>query len=122
MGDKVGRLFKIRVQILGNVAGIQPGMFARGSVVLRTLQNVKVIPQTAIVQRGKESYVFIVTGEKAKMVKVVEGLKKDGVVQVDGVNVGDQLIVSGQDSLSDGSKIRIEKDSAEGSSSGDTAQ
>jgi len=121
-GDKVGRLFKVRVQIMGSTERLQPGMFARGSVILKTLTGVKVVPKTAIVQRGKDSFVFIVTGEKAKMVKVVEGLSKDGLVQVEGVAVGDQLIVSGQDSLTDGSLIRIAKDKSDSSSSGDSAQ
>lgn len=121
-GDKVGRLFKVRIQIIGNTEGLQPGMFARGSVIMKTLSGVKVIPKNAIVQRGKESFVFIVNGDKAKMVKVVEGLSKDGSVQVDGINVGDQLVVSGQDSLSDGSTIRIAKDESDSSSSGDSAQ
>ena len=121
-GQQVGRLFKVRVQITGNLVGLQPGMFARGSVILRTVSGATVVPTTAIVQRGKESFVFLSKDGKAKMVKVVEGLKKDGVVQVSGVSVGDQLIIAGQSMLTDGSQIRIAKDGEVSSESGDTKQ
>jgi len=122
LGDKVGRLFKVRVQILSGTEGLKPGMFARGSVVLRTLSNVMVIPQRSVIERGKDSYVYIVKGEKAKMVKVTLGLVKDGLVQVEGLKVGDQLVVAGQDSLTDGATIRIAKDDENGSASGETAR
>lgn len=120
-GDKVGRLFKVRVQISGPVEGLKPGMFARGSVILRTLPGVMVIPQRSVIQRDKDSYVYIVKGDKAKMVKVSLGLVKDGLVQVDGLNLGDQLVISGQESLTDGATIRIAKDNENGASGGDSA-
>lgn len=117
LGDKVGRLFNVRVQILGDTRGLKPGMFARGEVVLKTLVGVKVIPQRAVVERGKESFVFLAVDGRAKMVKVSLGLAKDGLVQVEGLKVGDPLVVAGQDSLADGAPIRIVK--SDGSSGGE---
>ena len=66
------------------------------------------VPTTAVVQRGSDDYVFMVDGTKAKLARITKGLQKDGVVQVQGVNPGDKIVVSGQNSLDDGSPIRID--------------
>ena len=109
LGDQVGRIFKARVQIVGDLAGVRPGMFARGSVVLRSYPNVTVVPTEALVERGANDYVFVVEGSKVKLTSVSKGLQKDGVVEVTGVTPGEKIVVSGQTSLDDGTPIRIDE-------------
>jgi len=108
LGQEVGRIFKVRVQIAGDLGGVRPGMFARGSVVLRTLSNATVVPTTAIVQRGNDDYVFVVDGSKVKLTHVTKGLQKDGIIGVHGVVPGDKIVISGQNSLDEGTQIRID--------------
>lgn len=108
LGQEVGRIFKARVQISGDLTGVRPGMFARGAVTVRTYSNVTVVPTAAVVQRGSEDCVFVVEGTKVKLARVTKGLQKDGVVQVSGVVPGDKVVVSGQNSLDEGTPIRID--------------
>lgn len=108
LGQEVGRLFKVRVQINGDLQGIRPGMFARGSILVRTIPSATVVPSTAIFQRGKDDYVFTVVGDTAKLVKITKGLSKDGQVQVFGVNPGDSIVVEGQNSIETGTKVKVE--------------
>lgn len=108
-GETVGRLFKLRIAFVGNAAALKPGMYATGTVVLRTIPNAATVPVTSIVKRDGKDVVFVVNGDKAKQVAVTTGLQTDGVIQVEGLGTGQQVIVAGQTSLDDGAKIKLEK-------------
>lgn len=108
-GETVGRLFKVRVAFSGDTSSLKPGMYATGVIVLRTVPNASTVPADSIVKRDGKSVVFVVDGDKAKLVTVQTGLQTDGVIQVDGVKTGDQVIVAGQESLDNGAKIKVEK-------------
>ncbi|MEZ0326778.1 MAG: efflux RND transporter periplasmic adaptor subunit [Fimbriimonas sp.] len=107
LGENVGRLFLVRVQ-LGNAAGIKPGMFARGLVTLRTIQNATVVPVDAVVGRGSDKFVYYLDGDKAREAKVTTGLQKGIWVQVTGVPMGAQVVVDGQQALREGVKVKVE--------------
>lgn len=113
-GETVGRLFKVRVALSSDTSTLKPGMYATGKVVLRTVPNAATVPTVAIVKRDGKDVVFVLDGEKAKLVAVRTGLQTDGVIQVEGLTSGQQVIVAGQNSLDDGSKVKLEKDKKEG--------
>lgn len=106
--SSVGRLFRARVQIPFRPE-VRPGMFARGTVTLRTVANATVVPTQAIVKRGALAVVFVVRSDKAKLVEVTRGLTTDGFTQVSGIVPGDRVVVSGQSDLDDGSVVTVEK-------------
>jgi HlyD family secretion protein len=108
--SNVGRLFRARVMIPFRTE-IKPGMFARGNVTLRTVDNATVVPTEAISRRGSKSVVFIVEGDKAKMVEIVPGLTSNGDTQAGGIQPGASIVVAGQADLDDGSTITVEKGS-----------
>lgn len=108
-GETVGRLFKARVAFLGNTSNLKPGMYATGTVVLRTIPNAATVPATAIVKRSGKDVVFVIEGDEAKAIPVTIGLRTDGVVQVSGIPAGRQVIVAGQNSLDDGSKVKLDQ-------------
>jgi len=108
LADSVGRLFSVRVQIDSSPAALKPGMFARGTVAIRTIHDAVVVPTVAIQSRGDERYVFIVVGDKAKQVKVITGLTKDDLTQIkSGLSAGANVVISGQEDLVDGSKVSV---------------
>jgi len=108
-GETVGRLFKVRIAFQGDTSSLKPGMYATGTIVLRTIPNAPTVPATSIVKRNGKDVVFVVDGDKAKQVPVTTGLRTDGVVEVEGVDSAAKVIVAGQDSLDDGSKIKQEE-------------
>lgn len=112
VGSDVGRLFKVRIQLEGDTSGIRPGMFGRGAVELRRVPDAVVIPAIAIVGQGKEKRVFVVEGKKVKEVVVTTGLTDDGLVQVQGLEPGQEVVISGQSKLADGMGIEIKKESS----------
>lgn len=114
----IGRLYKVRVQFDAAPAELRPGMFASGRVALRTLNSVVAVPSVAIVRRAGIDYVFLVEGDKAKQVKVTKGLEQDGWTQVQGIGAGSTLVIQGQASLEEGTKVKIESGEAKSASTG----
>ncbi len=106
--SNVGRLFKARVQVPFQ-SQVKPGMFARGAVTLRTVTGATVVPTQSITKRGTKSVVFVVQGDKAKLIEVTPGLTSDGHTEVSGVSPSDDVVVSGQSDLDDGSTVTVEK-------------
>jgi HlyD family secretion protein len=108
LGEAVGRLFAVRVQIAGESFGIKAGMFARGQVELRTIQNATVVPVDAVVGRGSDKFVYYVDGDVAHEAKVTTGIQKGPWVQVTGVPMDARVVVDGQATLREGTKVKVE--------------
>lgn len=102
-----GRLFTVRVS-LNQSLGVKPGMFARGQIKLGERKGAVVVPNQAVIRDGENAYLFTVDGTTAKRVDVKLGLQTDGVVEVTGLGAGEQIVVSGQSNLVDGSKVKVE--------------
>lgn len=107
-GDQVGRLFRVRVQLIGSTDEVKPGMFARGKVKLRTIPEAVVVPTVAVQRDGEQAFVFVSDGKTAKKVNVETGIAVDGKVQVKGLASEAQVIVRGQSQVANGAKIRLE--------------
>lgn len=107
-GDVVGRLFKVRVALEGDTSEIKPGMFARGTLALRAAKAAAVVPAVALVREGDKTSVFLVREGVAKKVGVTAGIREGDLVEVRGVDVGDVVVVRGQNLLGDGTKVLVE--------------
>lgn len=114
--SSLGRLFSVRVSIDESAGKVKPGMFVRGTLKLGTLSDVFVVPNTAVQRDGQNISVFLAMREtvdgESKMVarkKVVRVIRTDGEVAIiDGLEDGEQLIVTGQSTLFDGAPVRID--------------
>ncbi len=87
-----------------------PGQFVRVRVLLRTLEDVAVIPETAVSQGPEGPQVFVASedGAAAEARPVELGpVVPDGQVVLGGVEEGARLIVSGHGQLSDGAPIQM---------------
>lgn len=103
----VGRLASVRVRLASADPRIKPGMFARGQVEIRRIEGAIVVPEVAIVRRRGRDLVFVVEDSKARQIEVRKGLVSDGRVQVEGLAEGMNVVIRGQEQLSDGSRVRI---------------
>lgn len=87
---------------------LKAGMFARVSFNNNIKSDVLTIPREALLGSVKDAEVYVVDGDNAKLVKLVLGQETGTRVQVlQGLKEGDNVIVSGQNNLTDGSKIEI---------------
>lgn len=106
-GTDIGRIFKVRVQLQGPLAEVKAGMFARGSLRIREVQGATVVPASAVIARTNEQFLFVAEGTKARRVVVQVGLRDGPWLQVSGVQVGQKVIVKGQDVVEDGTEIEV---------------
>jgi len=107
LGSSIGRLFTIRVQFIGAPGEIRPGMFATGEIQLQAIQDAVVVPIQAIQERDGKQVVYLAEDGKAKRVTVELGLKQGDLQEVKGLQAGAQVIIEGQDRVSDGAKIKL---------------
>lgn len=106
VGQDIGRVFRVRVGVAGDLSSVRPGMFASGDILLRSTAGT-VVPASAVVQRDGKSVVFVSEGNKAKQIDVKVGLRQGNDVQVTGLTNGQMVIVRGQEDLVEGSQIEV---------------
>lgn len=87
---------------------LRPGMFARVYVETETRDNTLVIPKAALSLESIGDTVYVASGEEASRRSVALGFREGDYVEVlEGVEAGEQVIVIGQDGLSEGTPINI---------------
>lgn len=105
--NELSRTLPVRA-LLDNPDGkLRPGQFISAALTLRERQAL-VIPEQAVMVRGDEKYVFVAEDGIARRISVVLGSRMPGLVEVaEGLTLESAVIVTGQDRLSSGSRIRV---------------
>jgi multidrug efflux system membrane fusion protein len=78
-----------------------PNQFVNTRLLVNTLQNVTLVPSSAIQQNGQASFVYVIQNNSAHMRSVKPGVTNAGMTQVDGINSGDVVANSSFDKLQD---------------------
>jgi len=87
---------------------LKPGMFARIEVALKEKPGALAVPREAAFEEGGKRFVFVVEGNQAFRRPVVTGIEQDRLIEVvEGLKDGDKVVIRGQESLRDGSAIRV---------------
>ena len=87
---------------------LRPGMFARVFVETETRDNTLVIPKVALSLESIGDIVYVADGDTASRRSVGLGFREGDFVEVlEGVSEGEQVIVVGQDGLSEGTPIHV---------------
>lgn len=107
--DPATRLVPVEVALQGEGArSARPGFLARVSLALGQNQNVKLVPQSAIVQSAGETSVFVVKDGKAERRPVETGLTSEGKVEVlSGLEPGEAVVTLGNNNVRDGAEVRV---------------
>jgi membrane fusion protein (multidrug efflux system) len=113
--DANGRSVGVRACIDNRRLQLRPGMFARVNTVFGQRDDARVVPEEAIVpQAGKQFVIRLLPGPDAQglvtqRVEVKVGQRSPGKVEiVDGLDVGDTVVIAGQQRLQrDGTAVRV---------------
>lgn len=101
--DPQTRTVLVRARIPNTNGKLRPGMFARISVPMERRENAMVVPEQAVVPRGKDTFVFRVVDGKAALTQVQIGHRTPGEVEVvQGLKPGETVVTEGQIKLQDG--------------------
>lgn len=88
--------------------GLRPGMFARVFVETERRAGALVVPKAALSLESIGDTVYVADGGVASRREVVLGFREGDFVEiVSGVEVGESVVVVGQDGLSDGTPIHV---------------
>jgi len=87
----------------------RPGMTASIEIIVEQKQNILAIPQDIMtVKPNGDKYVFLAENDTAKMIKVTTGIESNTEIEIiSGLNIGDKVVVMGQENLKDGAKIKL---------------
>jgi membrane fusion protein (multidrug efflux system) len=98
--------FRATVYIDNEEGLLAPGMFSRFSIACEKHAGALVVPSRAIVQEDNDHVVYVVTDGAASRRRVTVGIESDGMTEIlTGLNASDRVVVTGQASLRDGSKV-----------------
>lgn len=115
---------KVTVSV-GGLAGMRPGMYVDVDLVVATHAEAVLVPKRAVIYDNDQMYVYMVDpeaeeeGKRVKRVFIEPSLiDKYHIEPIDGLAVGDRIVVAGQAGLKEGALITVPGDEEE---SDDTA-
>jgi membrane fusion protein (multidrug efflux system) len=106
--DLTTRTMPIEVRVGNPGAGIKPGMFASIGLVLASRPNTLTLPSNVILRDENGTFVFIVSGQNAKRVRITVGPEQESQVEIlSGLRAEDSVIVAGQQFVRDGGAVAL---------------
>ena len=115
--DPASRTRTVEAKVGGGSPELLPGLFARVQVVLATVPDAVVVPQSAVLVRADgKRIVFVVRDGQAQLREVETGIEQGRLVQVTrGIAPGEQVVAEGNESLKDGVAVRLPSAGKKGS-------
>jgi membrane fusion protein (multidrug efflux system) len=90
---------------------LAPGMFARFSIAYEKHADALLIPRAALIEEDDQTSVYVVADGSVSRRTIQVGIESDNLVEVVGGLAGDEeIVVTGQSSLRDGSKVLASND------------
>ena len=118
--DPLTRMGKIELYVDNKDKRLKPGMFAEVQICIQTMENVLTIPKVAVIEKTElqrvngedvarvKTQVFAVKDSVAYLKNVKIGYTNGTVAVVDsGLVEGEKIVIVGQHSLKDGSKVKV---------------
>lgn len=101
-------LFAVTIAIDNPDGVLRPGMYATAHVTVATKNQVVAIPETALLTSAGRTQVFVIKGDRAEERVVAIGMRDGSMVEiVDGLEVGEMVVVSGQEFLRSGDLVEV---------------
>ena len=106
--DVNGRALQVRARIDNKNLVLRPGLFARLLIKGAVVRDVVQVPESAIIPRSGDNFVFAVADGQVREVRVKLGERSDAQVAItEGVSVGDIVVTAGQHKLRDGARVDV---------------
>lgn len=111
--EEQNRTALIKAKLANPEGKLRQGMFANLNLIVAVRSRALTIPETALIPKGEEVYVFVVDNEnKAQMKPVKVGLRMTGKAEiVDGLAAGENVIVEGYQKIGPGSPVKMKDNS-----------
>ena len=104
------RTFRGKMLIQNDKLLLRPGMFVKADIVVDRADSAVVIPKEVVISNRQRKYVYIVEKNTAILRDIKTGLEDENNIEVlDGLEVNDNLVVKGFETLKENSKVRVQK-------------
>jgi membrane fusion protein (multidrug efflux system) len=111
--DVNGRALQIRARLRNPDLVLRPGLFVRISIRGRTEREIVLVPESAVVPRAGEFFIFSVEDGKAVESKIGLGNRRSGMVEVtSGLMNGATIVTAGHQRLKNGTPVDVVTTSA----------
>jgi membrane fusion protein (multidrug efflux system) len=102
-----GRTITVKAEVPNPRRELQAGMFIEARLATAVRPDAVVIPEDAVLPLQGQTYVWTVTDGKASRHQVDLGVRTPGFVEARrGVEAGEQVVVGGQERLSEGARVQ----------------
>jgi RND family efflux transporter MFP subunit len=107
MLQEASRVAQMEAEVANDSLLLKPGMFARAEVIIAAKNDVQVVPREALVNRGDETGVFMVSAgeDVARYVPVETGIVTPDLAEILSPRLDGRVITLGQHLLQDGTPI-----------------
>jgi membrane fusion protein (multidrug efflux system) len=107
--DPGTRTFEVTATYANAEGGVVPGAYADVVVTTAVHRGAPVVPEVALVTEGEANFVYaVIAGPKAQKRAVEIGSRVDGQVEIlQGIRVGEAVLIAGQHGLPDGAPIQF---------------
>lgn len=107
--DTRSRSFPVKVRLSNARGRLKAGMLARVRVSVARGGPSVFVPKDAVVRRGSDWVVFVVSNGQARAVKVSTGRSHRALMEISGGDLrpGQQVVTLGNEALRDGAKVRL---------------
>jgi len=106
--DVNGRALQIRARLNNPDLVLRPGLFARVVVRGRTEREVVLVPESAVVPRAGETFIFRVEDGKAVESRIELGNRRAGMVEItSGLTDGATIVTAGHQRLKNGATVDV---------------
>lgn len=104
------RTFKGKILIDNDQLKLRPGMFAKADIIVDRADSSIIIPKDVILSNRRRKYVYIVERIRQRYANLQTGLEDEYNIEIlSGLNVNDNLVVKGFETLKEDAKVKIQK-------------
>jgi HlyD family secretion protein len=103
------REFRVRVRLDGDVSTLRPGLTCDAEILVAEREQVLTLPLQAVVQRGGDTGVYVITDGAATFTPVTTGIIGGLAIEVSGVAEGATVVAGPFQTLrelADGARVR----------------
>jgi multidrug efflux system membrane fusion protein len=105
---------KFRAEFANKDLSLFPNQFVNARLLVRTLQDVTLVPNAAVQLNGTSAFVYIVNPNNTVGVQPITASTSDAnLTAVQGVSSGVTLATSGFDRLENGAQVQVHKSSGQ---------
>jgi multidrug efflux system membrane fusion protein len=98
---------KARAQFDNKDGALYPNEFVNARLLVNTLNDITLLPTSAIQHNGNSTFVYVIANNKAQMQAIKVGVTNGDTSQVTGVATNQTVANSSFDKLQSGSQVRI---------------